>query len=113
MIMNTKLYANSIKNALVSAIAVSMITLPLLASANEESLTFLDSKDSLNNTKDVETLYARLKNASRDMCGSSNLQLTGSVERVMGNEKCYEGTLTAAVERLGNEKVMALHRQES
>jgi UrcA family protein len=111
--MNTKLNANSIKNTLVSAIAVSMMTLPLLASAGEKNADFLYSKNSLNNATDQEILYAKLKHASRDMCGSSNLQLTGSVERVVGNKKCYEGTLTAAVERLGNAKVTTLHQQES
>ena len=111
--MNTKLNANSIKNALVFAIAVSMITLPLLASAGKKNDGFIYSSSSLKNPTDQEVLYAKLKHASRDICGSSNLQLTGSVERVSGNKECYEGTLNAAVERLGDARVKALHQQES
>ena len=118
MMMKTKFNADSIKHALVSVIAVSLIALPLLASAaatnsaDKESTLFY-SKQSLNNNKDQEILYERLKDASRDMCGSSNLQVTGSVERTSANKSCYEGTLNAAVERLDNSKVSALHEQES
>ena len=111
--MNTKLNANSIKNTLVSAIAVSMMTLPLLASAGEKNVDFFYSKNSLNNATDQEILYAKLKHASRDMCGSSTLRVAGSLQMVRANDDCYEGTLTAAVERLGNSEVNALHQQES
>ena len=116
--MKTKFNAESIKHALVSVIAVSLIALPLLASAaatnsadNKSSLFY--SKQSLNNSTGPEILYERLKDASRDMCGSSNLQMTGSVERILANDTCYEGTLNAAVERLDNSKVSALHQRES
>ena len=111
--MNPTFNAKSIKQALVSAIAVSLITLPLLASAAENKSGIFYSPQSLNNTTDQEVMYAKLKNASRNICGSSNLQVTGSVERVIGNDECYEGTLTAAVERLGNSEVSALHQQQN
>lgn len=110
--MNVKINANSIKQALVSAIAVSLIALPLMASAGDNKSSIFYSKQNLDNSTDQEILYAKLKDASRDMCGSSNLQVTGSVERVTANDECYEGTLTAAVERLGNAEVKALHQQE-
>ncbi len=111
--MNPTFNAKSIKQALLSAIAVSLITLPLLASAGETKSGIFYSPQSLNNTTDQKILYAKLKDASHDICGSTNLQVTGSVERVVGNNECYEGTLTAAVERLGNSEVTALHQQNN
>jgi UrcA family protein len=118
MMMKTKFNADSIKHALVSVIAVSLIALPLLASAAsansaDKKSSIFYSAQSLDNSSDQEILYAKLKDASRDICGSSNLQMTGSVERSLGNDKCYEGTLNAAVERLDNSEVSALHQQES
>lgn len=111
--MNTKFNAKTIKQALVSAIATTLITLPLLASAAENGSGFFDSEKNLDNSMDQEVLYKKLKNASRKICGSSDLQKTGSVERVMANNECYEGTLTAAVERLNNPEVKKLHEQNS
>jgi UrcA family protein len=57
-------------------------------------------------------LYERLKAASRKMCGSTDLLITGSSRRVAGNKACYEGTLEAAVNRLGDPVVTALHDRE-
>ena len=111
--MNSKLNATSIKNTVVTAIAVSMITLPLLASASDNAAGIFYSDESLKNPTNQEQLYGKLKDASREICGSSNLRLTGSVERVSGNEECYRGTLSAAVQRLDNPAVTDLHQQES
>jgi UrcA family protein len=57
----------------------------------------------------AEALYEQLKYESRRVCGSSNIRLTGSVERSVANDECYEGTLTAAVERVNDPAVTALH----
>jgi UrcA family protein len=111
--MHTKFNAKTIRKAFVSAIAISVIALPLLASAGDKSSGVFYTQQNLDNRDDQEILYAKLQDASRDMCGSSNLQVTGSVERVAANKECYEGTLTAAVERLDNSKVKELHQQSS
>jgi len=111
--MNTKFNARPLKQAFISAIAVSLITLPLLASAAGGNSGFFGDKENLDKTTNQEILYAKLKQASRAKCGSSNLQVTGSVERVQANDECYEGTLTTAVERLNNTKVKELHEQNS
>lgn len=106
--------SSSIKRTIVSAIAVSLIALPMLAAAgstdsSKSQSSIFYSKDNLDNRTDQEILYARLQDASRDMCGTNNLQVTGSIERSKRNDECYEGTLTAAVERLDNPGVTALH----
>jgi len=111
--MNTKFNAKTFKQAFVSAIAVSLFTLPLLASAADSNSGFFHNNKNLENTTDQEILYTKLQHASREICGSSNLQLTGSVERAMANDECYEGTLTAAVERLNNSEIKELHEQSS
>ncbi len=116
--MKTKFTTRTISHTLVSIIAVIAISMPLLASAaaaqtgkNQYSIFY--SKQNLNVASNQKILYQKLKDASRDMCGSSNLHLTGSIERSMGNDDCYEGTLTAAVERLDNSQVTAIHYSSS
>jgi UrcA family protein len=114
--VNKKFNANSVKRAFVSAIAISLITLPMMASAGsaktsgDNSDFFLNAQNA-NNTTDQEILYAKLQNESRKVCGSTNLHVTGSVQRAAGNEECYQGTLTSAVKRLDNSGVTALHQK--
>jgi UrcA family protein len=97
--------------------ATALLAIPMLASAgvatdSERSATILfdTSEGGVNSS---ESLYARLKAESRKICGDSSIYLTGSVRRSAGIEECYEGTLTAAVERLDDADVSALHRKES
>ena len=111
--MHTQFNAKSIKQAFLSAIAISVIALPLVASAGDKSSGVFYNEQNLDNGTDQEILYAKLQDKSREICGSSNLKVTGSIERVSANEECYQGTLTAAVERLNNSDVTELHQQES
>lgn len=111
--MNTNFNAKNVRQAFVTAIAISLISLPLLTSAAGNNSGFFGDKKNQVKTTDHETIYTELQVASRQICGSSSLQLTGSVERVVANNECYEGTLTAAVERLNNSKVQELHKQKS
>jgi len=111
--MNTKTRAKTFKQNFVSAIAISLMTLPLLASAGEKRSVIFTDTNNLDNATDQEVLYSKLKDASREMCGSSNIQETGSLERVRANDECYEGTLRAAVERLNNSDIKELHQQNS
>lgn len=92
--------------------------MPLLASAaaaqtSKSKSSIFYSKQNLNVASNQEIMYQKLKAASRNMCGSSNLHLTGSIERSIGNNDCYEGTLTAAVNRLDNPQVTAIHYSSS
>jgi len=113
--MKTLPTARSIRNTIISVAAVSAMALPLIASAagnsTDGAVGVVYNKTDLVNTTSQEDLYARLQTASRKMCGSSHLIATGSVSRSVGNQECYEGTLTAAVERLDNSEVTALHNQ--
>lgn len=111
--MNTYFTAKNVRQAFVSAIAISLISLPLLTSAAGNSPGFFGDQKNQDKTMDHEAIYMKLQTASRHVCGSSNLHLTGTVERVMANNECYEGTLAAAVERLNDPKVQELHQQKS
>ena len=104
-IMKTRINSRTIRNLL---IAVTAMTLPLMASASPNiSVSFVKSE--LENTRGQNRIYAQMKTASRELCGTSSIRLTGSLERSTANDDCYEGTLTAAVERLDNEAITALH----
>jgi UrcA family protein len=111
--MKTLPTTRSIRNTIISIAAVSAMALPLFASASVNNNTDSDffTRSDLAGTTSNEELYAKLQNASRNICGSSRIIATGSLRRSVGNQDCYEGTLTAAVERLDNAEVSALHEQ--
>jgi UrcA family protein len=105
------------RTILLATTAAALAIVPLLATAgggqkSDRGATILfDASDQVVNTS--ESVYARIKAESRKICGDSNIHLTGSVRRSAGIEECYEGTVTAAVERLDDPRVSALHQKES
>lgn len=117
-IVNTLITARTIRNTLLSVAAVTAITFPLFISASSADTTqgntsLLNAEKKEISSNDPASLYTKLEIASRKMCGSSNIKLTGSVRRSAATEECYEGTLTAAVERLDNSEVSALHQKQN
>jgi UrcA family protein len=67
-----------------------------------------DSTELASNNGQVE-LYEKLQNASHKICSSTSIQFTESLHQSAAYAKCFEGTLTAAVERLDQPGVSALH----
>jgi len=61
----------------------------------------------LNKDAGARTLYQRLRNATREACGTSDPRDLRSRAAV---RECRAAALTDAVTRLGNERVAALHR---
>ncbi len=106
--MKTRINARLIRNTL---IAITAMSLPMLASASQSNISVSFIKSDLQSTHGQERVYQQMKTASRKLCGTTNVQLTGSVETSVGNEECYNGTLTAAVKRLDNEAISALHAE--
>ena len=99
---------------MLSLAAVAAMTLPLLASASaagktEANQSLLNAEPRHVTNKNPEALYTRLQNLSRDVCGSSDLHITGDLGRSQKIDECYQGTLTAAVTRLNNPEVAELH----
>jgi len=111
--MKTLPSTRSIRNTIILVAAVSAMALPLFASASVNKTAGDDffTRSDLASTTSNEDLYAKLQNASRNICGSSRIIATGSLRRSVGNQECYEGTLTAAVERLDNAEVTELHNE--
>jgi UrcA family protein len=108
--MKTLLNARSIRNSLMVVSAVTAMALPMLASAYP-NVAVSYSQDELKSVHGRQNVYERIQDASRDLCGSSNVRLAGSVSRAAAHTECYEGTLTAAVERLDVPSITALHTQ--
>lgn len=104
---------NTVRRTLLSAAAIAAVVFPLFASASvldapEANIQTLD----LSDARDQQALYERLQDQSRKVCGSTNLHLTGSVERSAGNEKCYQETLDVAVQRVNNAGIQELHQEQ-
>lgn len=114
--MKTKSTAHTIRNSVVSLIAVAVFSLPLISSAG--STTDSDAHRSLLNSEwqpevqnDADAVYGKLKSESKEVCGSSERRITGGIRQSQKVEQCYEGTLTAAVQRLDDPDVTELHYQ--
>lgn len=106
--MKTRIKSRLVRNTL---IAIGAMALPLMASAATSSISVAFDKTELDNAQGQVRVYEQMKSASRKLCGSTNIQFTGSLEKSIGNDDCYDGTLTAAVERLNNDAITALHSE--
>jgi len=94
-----------------AAVVVSAMALPLISSASTSNIKISFDRTELDNIRGQERLYEELKDASRELCGSTDVRTSGSLSQSAKNEKCYTGTLTAVVNRLGDESIIALHSQ--
>ena len=107
----------TLSKALLMTAAIATVAVPLFVSAAVKhgavpATVIVYDKSEAGTALNPERLYERLKAASRKMCGSTDLLITGSSRRVAGNKACYEGTLEAAVNRLDDPYVNKLHRRE-
>ena len=88
---------------------VTAMTLPLLVSASVPSISVTFDKRDLKTSHGVKNIYVQMQNAARDLCESNNFRSANTMSSRRGNAECYEGTLTAAVERLDIPEITALH----
>ena len=107
--MKAILKTRSIRNTIMAFAAVSAITLPMMATASTANVSIAYDKTELESAKGQKQLYAKLKDASLKLCGTSEERITGSLMGSVVNSECYEGTLTAAVQRLDHPAITALH----
>ena len=103
-----------LRNSMLSLAVVATISLPLIASAavagnSETYQSLLNAEPRQYASKKPETLYIRLQDLSHDVCGSSDLRISGDLSHSREIDNCYQGTLTAAVVRLNNPEVTELH----
>jgi UrcA family protein len=115
--MKTLPKTHSIRNTLIVAAAITMMTLPLLASASASNsspnIKVVYHPSELGTAWGRENIYERLQTAARKICGSTNIRTAGSRAMAAANEECYEGTLAAAVQRLDEAAISELHEQVS
>jgi UrcA family protein len=109
--MKSFLKFRSLRNSLLTAAVITAATLPVSASASVENLGVSYEPAKLDTKIGQLDIYNKLKDASRKLCRSSDLRLAGSLRRSVDNKECYEGTLTAAVDRLDNNAISKLHSQ--
>jgi len=111
--MNTFFKSHSNRWTLLGVAAVFTMALSLLASASTSNISIAFEPAELDSAKGQERLYVRMKNASRQLCGTSSIQISASLAQSVADEECFDGTLTAAVQRLDNAAITALHSEES
>ena len=64
----------------------------------------------LENEESVRVLYRRLKRASKKVCGISPRKIYGSsVYHMWESQRCYEATLSNAVDKFDNEDLTRIH----
>lgn len=113
--MNTPSNAHFIPKAALMLGAVAAIALPLAVSAKvsgdyQPNYSLVNTNKSSQVQNNPKTLYVKLQNLSRNLCGTADLYITGSLRKSAEIESCYEGTLSAAVERLDRPEVTQLHQ---
>jgi UrcA family protein len=108
-------YSNSRKYWIATLFCLSC-SIPIIASAaikapaEDERSTNVSIADlNLVDEQGVEEAYRRLRRASREVCGSQNLSLAGSLKQRQLNQQCYAETLTNAVQDVSNTTLSQLH----
>jgi len=102
-------------NSVIAAVAVVSFSLPAIASADSgadlkgtsEKVQYSD----LNVQKQAgaEQLYRRVQLASKRGCGVQSLKIAGSIRAVSDARRCYEKSLDAAVAKIDNPALTAIH----
>ena len=100
-----------------SAIVLIGLTMTVpLASANnssaetERSQVVVEVADlNLAHPRGIETLYQRLQNASREVCGDPSVQATGSARNSQQIRSCYDTAMSNAIEKLDLPAIKTLH----
>ena len=86
----------------------------VVASANEartESLHIAISDLDLNKSNDVATLYARIRSAASQACGTD--VVTGTRLTSASKKQCMTDAIDGAVSQINNPSLSAYHKHES
>jgi len=113
--MSTNFTARIVRNSIFSLAAVVAISVPVAVSAGstdsvEGNRSLLNAEWKLEVSNEPEAVYGKLQDKSYEVCGSPSRQITGDLRRSAEINECYEGTLEAAVLRLDDAEVIALHQ---
>ena len=110
----TTAHTTVFRKAMISVTAMALFSLPFMASAGTTpaeapSASPFQTERNTELTNDPESVYDYMKKKSHQVCGSSDLLITGGLTLSRKVEECYEGTLTAAVHRLDHPAETELH----
>jgi UrcA family protein len=112
--MRTTEKTHTIRKKLATASFALLLAIPAAASASllntSPGARDANAQPNLASPEGQAVVYERLKDESRDVCGSSNVRIAGSIERATENDACYEQTLSVAVKRVGNDGLSKLHQ---
>ena len=96
----------------VTTVAVVAFSVPAIASAEDfkgrsEKVTYSD----LNVEKEsgAHTLYRRLQQASKRVCGVESIKNAGGIREISEQQRCYRETLDAAVAKVNNATLTDIH----
>ena len=97
----------------IATVAVIAFSLPAIASADElagrsEKVSYADLD--VEKEAGAKSLYRRLQQASKRVCGVESIKNAGSIRQVSLAQECYRETLDSAVAKLDNATLTNLHQ---
>lgn len=104
-------------NFLIASAAALLLGTAMTASADigkrytVDSVTVSVAELNLTQEADQATAYKRLKKAATEVCGSTFVRDAGSLIQAQDNRACFNESLSAAVDSLGNEAIKELHNR--
>jgi len=107
---------SSTRTRLTMALLCGILSAPSIATAgplthesseNAVKVPFADLN--LSHGEEVVELYQRLQMAAREVCGSQNYRVAGSLSQQALNKQCYAQALSSAVQEIDNAQLRKLH----
>ena len=99
----------------VATVAVVAFSMPAIASADAgeelqgraEKVAFSDLN--VNKEAGAQTLYRRLQQASKRVCGVESLNIAGSINAIAQAKRCYRETLDESVAKVNSAALTEIH----
>ena len=101
--------------SVVATVAVVIFSMPAIASADAgdelkgraEKVAFSDLN--VNKEAGAQTLYRRLQQASKRVCGVESLNIAGSISAIAQAKRCYRETLDESVAKVNSAALTEIH----
>ena len=101
--------------SVVATVAVVVFSMPAIASADAgdelkgraEKVAYSDLN--VNKESGAQTLYRRLQQASKRVCGVEPLNIAGSVSAFREAKRCYRETLDESVAKIDSAALTEIH----
>ena len=99
--------------SIVTGTLVLFLALPAVATAGSKvsdtsiKVSFADLD--ISKQEGLQALYRRLQGAAEEACGPITYTEAGNLTQLSHNKRCYQETLSRAVDKVGNDALQALH----